>query len=132
MSAFDPRALAARLWSLIEREDNGNVAAAARRCDVSVSALVELLAGDSGRPSAETLGAIIDAYRVAPLWLLLGEGEPPTETLAPSERLELLGLLGGLAARVFRRYRHAPSDDEGHMPLPGERSAPPESAARGR
>ena len=73
MAAFNPSGIARRVRSLVERRDNGDEAAAARRLGITADALAELLGGSFEHLNLDTLGAIMDGYEVDAIWLLTGE-----------------------------------------------------------
>jgi hypothetical protein len=104
--AIDAQELAARVRELIDRFDEGDVAAAARRIGARELDLRAILAAESSHPSLAALSAIVRGYDVDTWWLICGETDCGCDV--PAERrvgtLNLLSELG--TALTLQRRLH--------------------------
>ena len=104
------RAIAARIRSLIAREDAGDVCAAARRLGVPVRQLVQLdtiLAPDcpEARAACEALlAAVVLRYQASATWLLTGSDHPDPGAVAPDVAERLAGVCYAIAGRVAEEF----------------------------
>ena len=100
MTSWSPAGIAARVRWLVDTKDKGRLDVAARRLGVRPADLEHLdrwLSGDGGPKGTRLLAAVIQSYHVDACWLLTGEEELDTSTLAPDARLRLAELLLAVA-----------------------------------
>ena len=111
-AAIIPEELAARVRSLIERHDGGDITRAARRIGARETDLRAIVDAESSEPSVATLSAIVRGYDVDTWWLISGESEASSQ---PTERrvgtLNLLSELG-TALTLQRRLNVGPMNDD--------------------
>jgi hypothetical protein len=105
--AIVPEELAARVRALIDRDDGGEVAQAARRIGTRECDLRAIVNGDSSHPSLAALSAIVRGYDVDCWWLISGEPQAGS-TLPPERRVGTLNLLSelGTSLTMQRRLAH--------------------------
>jgi len=65
----------ARIAEVIDRREQGNVSAAARRLGVSQTGLAKIYRGETSDPRVDLLVRMCEVYSVDPSWLLLGESK---------------------------------------------------------
>jgi len=102
--AIVPEELAARVRSLIDRHDGGEVAQAARRIGTRECDLRAIVNGDSSHPSLAALSAIVRGYDVDCWWLISGEPQGGS-TLPPERRVGTLNLLSELGTTLTMQRR---------------------------
>jgi hypothetical protein len=107
--AIVPEELAARVRDLVDNNDQGDVAQAARRIGTRECDLRAILRGDSGHPSLAALSAIVRGYDVDTWWLISGEMEAGS-SLPAERRVGTLNLLSelGTTLTMQRRLGHQP------------------------
>lgn len=99
-------AIAARIRTLIAREDEGDVLAAARRLDLPIEDVYQLervLADERAR--ADLLIAVVRRYDVDACWLLTGCAAVDSRQLPPSERLHVARLLSRIGNTIFAEHK---------------------------
>ncbi len=109
MTAQELEPIAARIGVLIEREDGGSTAGAARRLGVPAFELDRLLAGGAVDSVAELLARVVSAYGVEICWLVTGEREFSLARLPPATRAEVVGLLRDVADLLLTEFAHRSS-----------------------
>ena len=112
-AAIVPEELAARVRSLIERHDGGDVSHAARRIGAREADLRSILAAETTEPSLAALSAIVRGYDVDTWWLISGESDSGSE-LPTERRVETLNLLSelGTTLTLQRRLSVGPLHDD--------------------
>ena len=104
--AIDAEELAARVSSLIERSDGGDVARAARRIGVREHALHAIVSAECAEPSVHMLSAIVRGFDVDAWWLISGDASLAGEHQLPVERrVDTLNLLSELGAALTMQRR---------------------------
>lgn len=121
------RGFAERLKGLIEDQDDGDVAAAARRLELEDAQLVAILYGPPQRPGMRLFRAVVREYVADPGWLLTGLYDISELARDHEEFGEIVELL-------FRYTEGADTPPDEHPPLDlgecaagrdGARAAPP-------
>jgi hypothetical protein len=105
MVAWDIAGIGGRVRSIIEREDGGDVDAAARRLGVRSEELGRLelpTTGDGDPWLARLLAKIVRTYRVDACWLLTGEHDLRLARLPATARLAVANLLLDISDQLFR------------------------------
>lgn len=102
--AIVPEELSARVRELIDRQDGGDVARAARRIGTRECDLRAILNGDSSHPSLAALSAIVRGYDVDTWWLISGE-EQAGSNLPAARRVGTLNLLSELGTTLTMQRR---------------------------
>ena len=102
--AIDAKELAARVRELIDRFDDADVAAAARRIGARECDLRAIVAGESNHPSLAALSAIVRGYDVDTWWLICGEADQGSE-LPAERRVGTLNLLSELGTALTLQRR---------------------------
>ena len=107
--AIVPEELAARVRELVDHNDHGDVALAARRIGTRECDLRAILSADSSHPSLAALSAIVRGYDVDTWWLISGEMEAGS-SLPAERRVGTLNLLSelGTTLTMQRRLGHPP------------------------
>ena len=107
--------IAIRIAQLIDQEESGNVAAAARRLGVSQRGLAKVYGGQTRHPRADLLQALVREYGTDPAWLLTGVavGEWPESGQSGEDdgvQLpdELLNALRAVWPKLVSRIRSEP------------------------
>lgn len=72
----DASGVSQRIREILDRYDDGNVTAAARRLGVSPRGLAKVYNGQTVAPRVDLLLVIAREYPVDPTWLLTGHGSP--------------------------------------------------------
>ena len=104
MEAIVPEELAARVRSLIDRHDGGEVLRAARRMGVRPADLRAIVDATTAEPSLSALAAIVRLYDVDAWWLISGATGLVADM--PAERRALaLNLLSELGAAMTLQRR---------------------------
>ena len=81
----DPKFIALRIRGLLDGQDQGLIAAAARRLGVSEVALRITIDDIEPHPTLEVILAVVREYGVDPSWLLTGEYDPTSHRRALDE-----------------------------------------------
>ena len=104
--------IAARIAQLIDREESGNVAAAARQLGVSQRGLAKVCSGETRHPRVSLLQALVREYGADPAWLLTGipavdwpASDSVDATIVNELPVELLDALRAVWPSVISRLR---------------------------
>jgi hypothetical protein len=109
---WTPAGIIARLRSLIEAKDGGDVRRAAGRFGVAPEAIAELPAAladdarDQDARAATVLAAAARAYDVDATWLVTGHENFHGEQLAPAARLRVAEILSHVGQRLLAARRN--------------------------
>lgn len=103
---IDARMIVGRIRGLIAGHDRGDLRATARRLGVDLLALERTVDLHSPRPSFAVLAAVARTYRIDPKWLLYGESDPTTHSIAAEPAADIAASdLVELAERRTRAQR---------------------------
>ncbi|MGI8496632.1 MAG: hypothetical protein ACR2OG_03485 [Gemmatimonadaceae bacterium] len=104
MLQWNKASIAPRVRALIDREEAGDVEAAAHRIGIPSEELAgaeSVLAADSRYPAARLLAALVRAYHADACWLITGQEQIPAADLSPESRLEVANLLLDVANELL-------------------------------
>ena len=113
MRAYDPKEIAARIQKLVEREDDGDIDAAARRLGLSRQVLAELVESAPCDRNLGAIAAVVRGYEVDAIWLLTGGDGVTTSSLPPELRLQCAELLSQIGREIIIRRRLNTDSGEG-------------------
>ncbi|MDQ6888062.1 MAG: hypothetical protein M3068_12350 [Gemmatimonadota bacterium] len=106
MQQWSKASIAPRVRALIDREEAGDVEAAAHRLGISGDELASVeraFAADSLRRGVRLLAALVRAYHADACWLITGRTQLPAAELAPESRLEVANLLLDVANELLEQ-----------------------------
>ena len=98
LNSKDP-SISNRIREVLDREESGNVAAAARKLGYSQRGLAKIYHGETQNPRADLLEAVVRVYEVDPEWLLTGK-HPNGAISEAAVRREAVKLLRQLLDRL--------------------------------
>jgi len=101
--AIAPTELAARVRALIDKQDDGDVARAARRIGTRECDLRAILDGQQTHPNVAALSAIVRGYDVDTWWLITGETK--VGSLSTERHIGTLSLLSELGTTLTLQRR---------------------------
>lgn len=120
------REIATRVRTIIEENDPGDLAAAARRLGLSVidlRNLEEVLERRTAHGRAVLLASVVRAYRADACWLLTGLDASSIVRLPPTVRLEVAQLLSDIGGRILAEHRKADPKADPTAPTSGSHDA---------